>query len=393
MPDLQLHEIAPREQVGAQTGALYEYQYHQAAAEALLLLTDDDIGCIYCEWHDDFVSERACTPCYDFHQVKTRTKSKGPWRATEFFGLKKKLKGKPDPASDASCIFAYLWDHTTKFGLSCHSFVFVTDAGIESDFAALLNDVHACMSPGKLSGASATLFQRIVAQSAQTLTGVTESSLFSCLSILRIGDAIGSAQDLDGVKALLASRVFDSSEVDLLMSEARKIGAELVDEVRHRSHLVLVTLPGTTKELRKAKGLVIDDVLKVLSLSVEGYRQLRQEGKDAVRTLSRLHRLCRKSQIPEEHIPLLCTCKLAWASWWLDERDKLDAVDVLALRHDCAELLKAHVAGSLGFSDLLGQATALADRYRSIFTSFKPITSQGVFGLLLEIAVESEDHR
>jgi hypothetical protein len=245
----------------------------------------------------------------------------------------------------------------------------------------------------ELSLGSGSIFRRVLSQTQQTLTEVTEQSLFSFLSKLLISDAVGSAQDLAGVKALLANRVFESSEVDLLMSEAHKIGADLVSQVRSRSHLVLLTLPSSTTDLRKLKGLVLDDVLRVLSLSVEGYHQLREEGKTAVRTLSRLHRLCRKSGIPEEHIPLLCACKLAWTSWWLDERDKVDTVDILALRQECIAALKAHIAGAVDFDQLLKQASALADKYRTILKSFTPITSDGVFGLLLEIAVETGDYQ
>jgi hypothetical protein len=146
LPEHGLHEVSPREQVGPQTGALYEYQYHQAAAEALSLLSNDDLVCVYCEWHDDFVSEDVSSSGYAFHQVKTRIKSKGPWRISEFFGLRKKTKDQPEPPAEASSIFAHLWDHTSKFGSRCRTFVFVTDAGVESDFATFINEVHAAPS-------------------------------------------------------------------------------------------------------------------------------------------------------------------------------------------------------------------------------------------------------
>ena len=249
-----LHEVVPREQVGPQTGALYEYQYHQAAAEALSLLTDETSVCVYCEWHDDFVSENSSAACYVFHQVKTRIKSKGPWRLTEFFGLAKTKKGQPESALDGSSIFAHLWDHTTKFGHKCRRFVFVTDAGIQSDLADFLTEVSTCTAAGQLSGPSQIIFQRVLSQASQTLNGVTNESLFNFLSKLTVGDAVGTVQDLEAVKLLLANRVYDSSEVDLLISEARKIGADLVAEVRNRSHRVLATLPGTTEELRQLKG-------------------------------------------------------------------------------------------------------------------------------------------
>jgi hypothetical protein len=96
----------------------------------------------------------------------------------------------------------------------CSNFVFVTDAGIEPKFSDFLADIHAHKSSAELSVESSKLFERILAQSSQSLNGVTVESLFAFLSKLRLEEAIGNAHDLDGVKALLASRIFDSSEVD-----------------------------------------------------------------------------------------------------------------------------------------------------------------------------------
>jgi hypothetical protein len=386
-----LHEVVPREQVGAQTGALYEYQYHQAAAEALSLLTDEAAVCIYCEWHDDYVVENSSAACYAFHQVKTRIKSKGPWRLNEFFGLTRKKAGQPEPPSDPTSIFAHLWDHMTKFGHMCGRFIFVTDAGVESELKEFLSAVHGCSSIEELSGTARIAFDRILAQASQSLAALTNVGLFTFLSKVQIRDAVGTVQDFEAVKAILASRIYDASEVDLLISEARKIGADLVTEVRSRSHRVLDTLPQSTGELQRLKGLIVEDVLKVLSLSVEGYRQLRNEGKETVRTLSRLHRLCRRSNIPEEHIPLMCSCKVAWNSWWMQERDRLDTLDVLALRNDCVDVLRAHVSGAITLPKLIDQANAIAQKYKGRLTSFTPISGDSVFGLFLEIAVDAQD--
>ncbi len=143
-----IHEVTPREQVGARTGELYEYQYHQAAAEALSLINDADTLCVYCEWHDDYVTERS--PGYVFFQVKTRTKSKGPWPFTELFGLGKKPKGKPRPVINKNSIFAHLWDHTQKFGPRCTQFIFVSDAGIDAQLEDILDQTKKVADPGAL---------------------------------------------------------------------------------------------------------------------------------------------------------------------------------------------------------------------------------------------------
>ena len=70
---------------------------------------------------------------------------------------------------------------------------------------------------------------------------------------------------------LIADLILGASEVDLRISEAKKIGAQLVAVVRDKSHLILKTLPASIEELRSRKGLMIEDILGVLSLSVEGY--------------------------------------------------------------------------------------------------------------------------
>jgi hypothetical protein len=38
---------------GAKTDEAFEFQFHQAAADALDVLDDEQVACVYCEWHDD----------------------------------------------------------------------------------------------------------------------------------------------------------------------------------------------------------------------------------------------------------------------------------------------------------------------------------------------------
>jgi Cap4 dsDNA endonuclease len=289
--NVSLHEVEPREQVGGPTAALYEFQYHQAAAEALTLLDDAAAVCLYCEWHDDYVTETNTSDCYAFHQVKTRTKTKGPWPIGEFFGLAKKKKNEPEPKASDSSIFAYLWAHNVNFGASCRRFVFVTDNAIDKQFQTLLDDLRSVLSVDKLQNQSRVDFDRIKVQTSQALQGITDESLFTFLRKLEVQDALGVVKDLADTRVLIASRISDLSEIDLKQSEAKKIGADLVSAVRVRSQKKLKALPQDVEELRREKGLVIDDILSLLSLSVEGYRQLKATGRESVRALSRLQRL------------------------------------------------------------------------------------------------------
>jgi transcriptional regulator with XRE-family HTH domain len=389
--DRALHEVEPREQVGAATGALYEYQYHQAAAEALVLLESADAICIYCEWHDDFVTERNCASCcYAFHQVKTRQKAKGPWDWKEFFGFTRKSKEDKEPKLRSDSIFSHLWDHTKNFGARCGKFVFVTDAGVSTEMSSLLEDAKQCQSAAQLPENSAKIFGSIMTQAKRTFSEITDDVFLNFLKRLEVKEGLGNVRGLNETKILIADLILDASEVDLKMSEAKKIGAQLVAAVRDKSHVTLKPLPANVDELRSKKGLMIQDILGVLSLSVEGYRQLREGGREAVVTLSRLQRLCKRNNVAESLIPDMCTYKVAWAAWWMEQRNLVDELDYVALKSECAEILTAHSSGTLKIDKLAEQAKALAEKYQARLPSSEPLTAEPVMGLMISLAVDAE---
>ena len=381
-----LHQVEPREQVGAQTGALYDYQYHQAAAAALSLVDDTGVVCIYCEWHDDYVTESESASAYRFHQVKHRAKSKGPWRLSEFFGVPKKLA---DPAHEDS-IFARLWDHGDKFGDRCQAFVFVTDAAIDPFFEALLFEAQLVRRGGQFADATKRSFDKVYNALKRTFTSITEDELLVFLTRLVVQDGIGKLEDLNGCRLEIAARILDASEVDLKVSEARKIGEDLVSAVRERSHHTLASLPATPEELRASKGLIIDNVLRLLSLSQEGYRELKSGGRTAVRTLSRLQRLCARSGVPAHLIPDVCRFKTGWDAWWLNQQHLIDRADYLALKLEAANLLRLHTEGHLLFANLIEQAKGVAHTYAGRVASSKPLTGDLVLGLVFSLAAEAE---
>jgi Cap4 dsDNA endonuclease len=246
--DPALNEVEPREQVGTATGAAYEYQYHQAAAEALVLLESADAICIYCEWHDDFVTETNGVCCYAFHQGKTRQKAKAPWKWKEFFGYSAKGKDEQEPQLKTDSIFSHLWDHTKKFGSRCGRFIFITDAGIAIEMTKLLEDARESQSADKLPEESGKIFAKIIVQAKKTFSEITEETLFSFLRRLEVKDGLGEVHGLNQTKILIADRILTASEVDLKLSEAKKIGAQLVAAVREKSHLTLKALPATVEE-------------------------------------------------------------------------------------------------------------------------------------------------
>jgi Cap4 dsDNA endonuclease len=389
-----LHEVSPREQSGSQTGARFEFQYHQAAADALQVLDDTKVACVYCEWHDDYVVELANRDCLQFHQVKTRSNSQSPWSVNELFGVTSP-RGKAAAAASAGTaartdsIFARFYDHTQKFGERCDAFVFVTDHGISSEFTALLGAVSIVASASELIGPPAKSFARVHASLTQSFVTVTAAWLLAFMKRLVIQPAVGSLSSVDECQLIIGGRIVDNSEVELSVPEARKIGAALVAEVRARSHLVLNSLPTSIDSLRSLKGLMLGDVLRVLSLSSAGYRELRTGGRESVLALSRLHRFLKRSGADPALIEDICQLKTLWDSWWINQRHVIEPIEYVSLKQECADVLKAHSLGAMTFLGLRSEATRLTAKYRLVLTSTDPITESHVFGLMMSLAAEA----
>ena len=190
----------PREQIGAVTGEYYEFQYHQAAGDALQVLDDGKVACVYCEWHDDYVIETAGIASYQFHQVKARAKSRGPWSLSEFFGHRKKTTASQKSKTEAS-IFTNMIDHVSKFGGKCAAFVFVTDAGIKSDFQALLDQVEAAKSLKALPADARKTLASVVKGLAKMLPDLVVADLYEFLVRFTVKPTMGAFGERAVIKA------------------------------------------------------------------------------------------------------------------------------------------------------------------------------------------------
>jgi Cap4 dsDNA endonuclease len=393
MPNLlgKLHQIEPREQVGPQTGKLYEYQYHQAAAGALMLLdASENATCVYCEWHDDYVAESGLQGLYTFYQVKT--KSDGPWPIGEFFGLGKlnTKTGQRPLSARKSSIFSNLWDHTQKFGSQCQAFVFLSDCKVDPELQKLLDECKTANSAAELSISSGALFDSVLPSLAKREKELTAATLFDFFRKLRTQLGIGTVESLDDAKVIIVDRILKASEVKLEWSEGRKMGADLVTIVRARSHEVLGILPKTVEELRVIKALSISDVLKLLSLSEDGFRLLGEGAGDAVRTLSRLHRFCQKRGMAEDLIPQFCELKTMWSAWWLQHAELVEKLDFTVFKGECLDVLKAHSEGTMTVRELGDQAISIASKYNRVFKPLEQLKSEQVMGFIISLAVEAE---
>lgn len=396
MATTRLHERAPREQVGAGTGPRYEYQYTQAAIDSLLLF--DDAVCVYCEWHDDYVIEHggmSPAPVYRFHQVKTRDLSKGPWTFNTIFGTNKRLKPANQPAPTTQP-FQHMLEHALDFPSACDRIILVTNNDVEDDVKELLAAVKAAATVGDLSTAPRKHFDRILAVHKHVQPLLTEDVLFEVLQRFHVACIRGTHPDDDNRELIaLGVKIAALSEVDLLSRQAERMGRDIVDLVRTRSGVKIEPLPVgfTDSELKARKAILVEDLLKLISLSPEGYRILRSASeRSALRDLSRLQRYCKENSMGPELIERVCRHKAAWDTWFVAEKARIDPLDLTSLYAECGNLLTAYASIPADKKTTLAwfvpEARNVAQRLAPQLKTVAPLTANEVLGLTFKIAAD-----
>ncbi|MCY1079231.1 hypothetical protein [Archangium lansingense] len=265
----------------------------------------------------------------------------------------------------------------------------MTNAGIESDVKTLLEDISSVTHQSSLAGDSAQWFKEIVEAFSQTFPTTTADAIFGFLTILSIQPEVGHSTNLNLNYFELADKILKLSEIDLKISEAISIGRELVDIVKQKSHATHAVVPITEDTLRASKGVTAKDVLHVLSLSADAYNILKKHEGQALLTLSRLHRLCKRSGVSENLISQFCELKAEWDVWYRTAQHEGDLIEFLSLRDECNKLLAAHAARAIDFPLLAKSAADLADKYRPQLTTSVPINKKLVLGHILALAAET----
>jgi hypothetical protein len=120
-------------------------------------------------------------------------------------------------------------------------------------------------------------------------------ALFAWLRGLTVRTDQGHLEDEDAALLELAGLVVDYSEIDLRLLQAKQIAREIVNRVRTKVGHCTTVVPAADGQLRHDKGIVVAELLTELSLSPDAYEQLKAgASREAVKTLSRLHRFCLK---------------------------------------------------------------------------------------------------
>ena len=387
----RLGQIEPRERVGAQTGRKYEYQYERTARAALDLLADDAKHvCVYCDWHDDYVVEIGSPPTrYVFHQVKGRKSSQGPWKFNEFFGVLKKKTAKPtkNPAAvNMTAIVPLMLLHHKNFPDSCAGLAFVTNAGLDPALSQFLEAVAQSASEADLPEDVKNAFQHVARAyvAAKPPLAATAAELFTWLRGVKVYTDQGNLEDPQAALLEIANVVEDYSEIDLSQRQAKQIAREIINGVRRKVAHSTTVVPASDEQLRQNKGIVIVELLNVLSLSAQAYEQLKAgEGRDTVKTLSRLQRFCLKNGM-ENHLVQICEFKARWDIWRTIERHFLKSADYMLLENKAQELLKA----GLTIDKVVAEAKDIAKQFGGLTAT--QLMPEHVLGLVFSLAAQAE---
>jgi hypothetical protein len=386
----RLGQVEPRERAGAQTGRKYEYQYERTARAALDLLTDTAKHvCIYCDWHDDYVIETGDPPTrYMFHQVKGRTSSQGPWDFREFFGVSLKV-GKPSKkaaVANLRAIVPRMLLHYANFGDNCVGIAFVTNAGLDPALSNFLETVACSADSNALPPEMRNAFDHVARAYAATNPPLAASAadLFAWIRGLTVHTDQGQIEGADSALLEIADVVFNYSEIELGQRQAKQIARDIVSQVRGKVAHCTTIVPTSDEQLRRDKGIVVSELLSVLSLSAQAYEALRAgAGSDTVKTLSRLQRFCEKHGM-QRFIVSISQFKANWDVWRTFERHNVNGTDFLLLENRANEVLK----GKLTLERVVGEAKDIAKQFERVGVT--PLTPDVVIGLIFSMAAQSE---
>lgn len=397
----RLGEHPPADKVGPLTARQYEYQHEQATMGALEMLARQERRCVYCEWHDDFVVEVGQSSArYHFHQVKSKSLSQGPWTFHEIFGVqpprpestakpaKKKVAVAKPLSVSGTPIFLRLLVHDQAFGINCGGFAFVTNTGVDPTVSKLVDAVAVAQTVADLPDAPRILFDQLVRGYVSATSPLVASAdeLFARLRRFAIAAEHGNLKQEAALNEI-CDRVFEYSEIDLKMAERKQIARQLVQLIRSKATDTSIKPPIDDDVLRSKKGVVVQEILGVLSLSHEGYKALLAGGtsKGLVKTLSRLDRYCRGAGL-EQFTAEICSFKAKWDVWRTAQRHRLEDSDYVSIVTKAQEVL----ATSKPLAELIPLAKEVAASVSPSLPSGISLAGEEILGLVFSLAADAE---
>ena len=238
----------------------------------------------------------------------------------------------------------------------------------------------------KLAEADKNAFQHLARAYMATNPSLVTSTadLLGCLRGMRVYADQGHLEDPEAALLELGNVVVDYSEIDLLTRQAKQIAREVVSQVRGKASHSTTIVPASDEQLRRDKGIAIAELLTLLSLSTQAYEQLRAgEGRETVKTLSRLQRFCIKNGM-KDHIIQICEFKAQWDIWRTIERHSVNCLDYMLLENKARDLLKQDLA----IGNLVAEAKDIAKQFNGLTAT--PLTPEHVMGLVFSLAAQAE---
>jgi hypothetical protein len=167
--------------------------------------------------------------------------------------------------------------HYKNFGNSCAGLVFVTNAGLDPGLSDFLQTIRDANNESDLLGDTKNAFEHMARgyMAADPALTATPAELFAWLRGIRAFTDQGHLEDQNAALSELADVVVDYSEIDLSQRQAKQIAREIVSRVRGKVAHSTTVVPAPDQQLRQDKGIVISELLNVLSLSSQAYEQLK----------------------------------------------------------------------------------------------------------------------
>jgi Cap4 dsDNA endonuclease len=374
----EIHQKPPRETVGRETTSRFRMQHQAAAFASLEILSGAEIDYVYCDYHDDFVVRHRTGNSikYHFFQVKTKGKANQQWTIAEIFSLKKtgNLDTKQKLKEIRESIAGKLLTHTIQFEEHCREVTILSNVHFHDDVLEVISHIQKGVSHKKYINQLIENFSGIFSPD-MLLTKSQLKSVASRFSLMPNVQHMGDTLEAFADSARTA--IWKHSEIDLQKHETDEIANSLVSLVMSKS---CAPLRGISKEnLDSVTGIGLEDLLTVLSISTEVYRNLREGGDEsAIKVASILQRQLKAAGATEVMIETASREKVSWDVWLRTARHIFSDLDLDILIAEIDSRCKSWLLSGGKLSDLSGVIDTLL--HSDICKKFTLMDKDKLFG-------------
>lgn len=383
---VKLHEASPREQDGRDTLARYKAQTKAAGLASLEILENRTVDRIFCDWHDDFVVRKIINgkTVYHFFQVKTKRKQNAQWSLIELVGVNNANRKSDSADVISKSYLGKLLLHTVNFYDTCERVIFLTNIYVKDEVDGLLEAISKKDYSHKTL---AKLFQHFEECFCDANNIYTEDEIKNLISKLIIEQGAEHIKIIgDNFESLAKAKIFEYSEIDLEHIEAKEILESLLTLIDNKSTDVL---PENLSEyeLDKLTGVGLDDLLSILSLSKIAFQSLVDGGDvKALKHLSILQRILKKTNTPDNMINYAAQCKTEWDIWYMKNRHNVPDYDMNILESNLSEAIQRTMISGNIFSALdttVGDIKQAIEKKPSLTNLSNEIILGGLFSVMV----------